>query len=85
MSLFSFPSPDACHCLGLFLPVVSRVRGFESFGDFLRRKKRLKSLAKDSRLLGTYFLNFKNIFADKKSRIKSKFVVFSGFIERFFK
>jgi hypothetical protein len=33
----------------------TRVRGFESFGDFRWRKKRFESLAKDSSLLETCF------------------------------
>jgi hypothetical protein len=45
----------------------TRVRGFESFGDFRGRKKRFESLAKDSSLLGTCFLT-KFLFLQPKNQ-----------------
>jgi hypothetical protein len=62
----------------------TRVRGFESFGD-LREKEKIRVFSQGLESFGDMFLNFKKKIAAKKSRIKSKFVVFSDFIERFIK
>jgi hypothetical protein len=63
----------------------TRVRGFESFGDFRGRKKRFESLAKDSSLFGTCFLTLKIFLQPKNQEFSPNLSFFLVLYNVFFK